>query len=193
MQLTTALLASSMALLAHAVPFHEHKHAHLHKRDANDFRIHVTNNCGVDKQFALYEITSDFQMLQTCEGRTIPQGETHVLHAPFDGIGLRLSGNADWPLGDQWNPQGLVEFGYSAYDGMDGTAYNLSFMEGSDPDIGISVTPHNTECEAKSCSPLTCSLADAWTNPDQISDGSPADTVCYHGKTGFNVVWCPSS
>ena len=31
-----------------------------------------------------------------------------------------------------------------------------------------------------------------WTNPDQTGDGSPADTVCYKGKTDFRVEFCPS-
>ncbi|KAK5174234.1 uncharacterized protein LTR77_001314 [Saxophila tyrrhenica] len=195
MQLTSVVLGASLALMAHAVPFHEHSHSHLHHaRNADKFPIHITNNCGSDKEFALYQITGDFQMLQMSAGRKICNGETHTLHAPFTGLGLRLSGNADWPTGDQWNPQALAEFGYSSYDGMDGTAYNLSFMEGAAEDIGVSITPDNKECGPKSCtSPSTCGLSQGWTNPDQTADGSPADTVCYHGKTGFSVVWCPSS
>lgn len=194
MQFTAALLASSLALMAHAVPFHEHNHMHLHnKRQSSDkFPIHITNNCGSDKSFALYQITPEFAMNQMSASRNIPNGETHTIHAPFDAIGLRLSGNADWPIGDQWNAQGLAEFGASTYNGQSGTAYDLSFMPGSDENIGISITPENSACEAKSCYPATCSLSQAWTNEDQTSDGSPADTVCYQGQTGFNVVWCPS-
>ncbi len=193
MQFTAALLASSMALMAHAVPMHGH-HAHHHlKRSSDSFPIHITNNCGASKDFALYQTTPAFEMNQMSASRTIPNGETHTIHAPFTALGLRLSGNADWPIGDQWNAQGLAEFGYSEYNGMTGTAYDLSFMSGSPADIGISITPENSQCEAKSCSPATCSLSQAWTNAGQTSNGSPADTVCYQGVTGFNVVWCPSS
>lgn len=194
MQLTTVVVGASMALMAHAIPFHEHKHAHLHhERSADSFPIHITNNCGSDKSFALYQITPDFAMNQMSDPRTIPSGETHTLHAPFTATGLRLSGNADWPIGDQWNAQALAEFGYSAYSGMTGTAYDLSFMEGSDPSIGASITPNNGQCSPKTCTtPTDCSTSQAWTNEDQVDDGSPADTVCYQGKTGFSVTWCPS-
>jgi hypothetical protein len=192
MQFTTALLASSLALMAHAVPFHEHNHMHLHERSVGKFPIHITNNCGSDKEFALFQITPDFQMNQMSPNRKICNGETHTIHAPFTALGLRLSGNADWPIANQWNAQGLAEFGYSEYNGQTGTAYDLSFMDGSPTDIGISITPENDQCEPKSCYPDNCSASDAWTNEDQVDDGSPADTVCYHGKTGFNVVWCPS-
>ena len=79
---------------------------------------------------------------------------------------------------------------------MDGTAYDLSVMEGSDADIGIGVYPigngkgSGKHYESKTCFPWHCPL-DYWTNPDQVKNGSPANTVCYYGKSDIKVVFCP--
>ena len=104
---------------------------------------------------------------------------------------MRLSGHAEWGTGGQWSPQALFEFGYSEYAGQKGTAYDLSVMEGSDGNIGIGAYPHNKKCPSKTCFPWDCPADQGWTSPGQTSIGSPADTVCYHGKTAFKVVFCP--
>jgi hypothetical protein len=80
MHLTTLALTSTVALMANAIPHQGHGHAHLHahqspveKRDnGNNFKIHVLNNCGDDKTFGIYQITSDFQMLQVTDPVCLP-------------------------------------------------------------------------------------------------------------------------
>ena len=104
---------------------------------------------------------------------------------------MRLSGHAERGVAGQWNPQALFEFGYSTYGGKKGTAYDLSVMQGSDGNIGIGVYPFNKKCESKTCFPWACDPSQGWTSPGQTDLGSPADTVCYHGKSGFKVVFCP--
>ncbi|KAK4555209.1 hypothetical protein LTR86_007505 [Recurvomyces mirabilis] len=196
---TVAALA--FASLAVAAP-HTHGHSHNHaravapasepeKRDDSTFELMVHNNCAEDKTFGLYQINSAFQMSQMSETETVPAGTNSTISAPFSALGMRLSATADKGTAAQWEAQTLFEFGYSAYNGMTGTAYDLSVMQGSTE--GIAAYPENTQCESKVCSSLGCALAEAWTDATQVADGSPADTVCYHGVTNFRVVWCPSS
>jgi len=199
---TASLLISSLfALTATAKPL-QHHHAMKHlKRDSfsgETFNIEICNNCPSDKHFGIYEITSAFQMLQTCDPVTIASGDSQTITAPYKALGQRLSGHAEWGTGGQWAPQALFEFGYSAYNGLEGTAYDLSLMQGCESDVGLAVYPilsgdaNSSDCPDKICSdPGNCDPSQAWTNPDQVSDGSPADTVCYHGKMDFKVVFCP--
>jgi len=104
----------------------------------------------------------------------------------------KSDGTADQGCAAQWNPQALFEFGYSEYAGQSGTAYDLSLMQGSDPSIGLSVNPlgGGPSCPSKSCSPTNCPPGQGWTNPDQVDEGSPGDTVCYQGQQNFEVTWC---
>lgn len=164
---------------------------------ANTFQIHVTNNCPFQKAVALYQITGDFQMLEKSKPTTIFPKKSLTINAPYKALGMRLSGHAEWGTAGQWQHQALFEFGYSEYAGTEGTAYNLSLMEGSDADVGLAayVVPNgkgSKQCPSKLCkTPGNCPLDQGWTNPGQITDGSPADTVCYKGKTDFKVVFCP--
>ena len=166
------------------------------KRDASTFNIKVHNNCGFEKSVALYQISSSFEMIQKSDPTTIPAGGHTTVVAPYTESGMRLSGHAEWPIGNQWNAQALFEFGYSTFSSVEGTAYDLSVMEGSDSDIGIGAYPvpngaGSSNCPKKTCFPWDCPLDQGWTNEDQVNDGSPADTTCYKGKTDFKVVFCP--
>ncbi|KAK3724755.1 hypothetical protein LTR37_000803 [Vermiconidia calcicola] len=182
MHFTSITLASSLALLASAVPHqghgYSHQHSHLAPR-SETFALKVTNNCATQKTFGLFQITGDFQMIQKSQPMPIPSGGSNTMQAPYRDLGMRLSATADQGPDAQWDAQALFEFGWGEYMGAEGTAYDLSFMEGCDPDIGILVTPDNSKCSPKSCYPDSCSASDAWTNENQIDDGSPADTVCY--------------
>lgn len=193
------ILTSLFALTATAIP-HGHGLRHAHKRDADTFNIEITNNCPSTKQFGIYSITSGFEMLQQCEPVSIDSNSTQTIAAPYKGLGMRLSGHAEWGVGGQWAPQALFEFGYSEYNGMEGTAYDLSMMEGCESDVGLAAYPQlsseadSEDCPSKICTdPSKCDPSQAWTNPAQNLAGSPADTVCYHGKMDFKVVFCPSS
>lgn len=165
---------------------------------ANTFAIQLYNNCPFQKQFALYQIVPDaYTMVQRSNPVNVPsKGHTTIL-APFKDAGMRLSGHAEWGTDKQWQTQALFEFGYSTYAGKEGTAYDLSVMEGSNKDIGVGVYPiangkgSGKYCESKTCFPWSCAPAQGWTNPGQTSLGSPADTTCYYGKTDFKVVFCP--
>lgn len=187
-------LLSLFALTATAIP-HNHGLRHAHqKRDAETFNIEITNNCPSTKQFAIYQITDAFAMLQQCEPVTIDSNCTQTIQAPYKGIGMRLSGQAELGPAGQWAPQALFEFGYSEYNGMEGTAYDLSMMDGCDKAIGLAAYPQpsSEDCPDKICKdPSNCDPSQAWTNPGQNAQGSPADTVCYHGKMDFKVVFCP--
>ena len=121
------------------------------------------------------------------QSTSIAAGSKGTIAAPYSGIGMRLSATAGDGAAAQWSAQALFEFGYSEYNGIAGSAYDLSVMGG---DVGLAVYPENTECPSKKCTPSDCAPDQGWTNADQVEDGSPADTVCYHGKTNFNVVWC---
>lgn len=135
-------------------------------------------------------------MLERSKPTNVKPKQMHTIHAPYRDLGIRLSGHAEWGTARQWEVQALFEFGYGQYGGKEGTAYNLSVMEGSDKDVGVGVYPipngkGSGKCQSKTCFPWNCPLSQGWTNPDQIKDGSPADTVCYEGKTDFKVVFCP--
>ena len=115
---------------------------------------------------------------------------TAALLAPFRDLGMRLSGHTEWGTDRQWDAQALFEFGYAEYMGKSGTAYDLSVMKGSDADVGIGAYPlrdgkGSGNCKSKSCFPWSCPMDQGWTDESQWQQGSPADTVCYFGKTDF--------
>ncbi|KAK5744002.1 hypothetical protein LTR17_002340 [Elasticomyces elasticus] len=190
------IAAASFAALASAVPHAGHSHRHAHKapalapRDDSTFDLTVHNNCTGAKSFGLYQVSPAFEMVEMSDPISLEPGESACINAPFSALGMRLSGTADKGCDGQWSAQTLFEFGYSEYNGMTGTAYDLSVMEGSVLE-GIAAYPATPLCESKVCSATGCSLAQAWTQPEQEGEGSPADTVCYHGKQAFDVVWCP--
>lgn len=194
--LKTITLGSILAALAVAAP----SGRNYARQDSTSFTIRTHNNCSEDHQFALYQVTSSYQMIQMTTPVMIPANGGHApITAPFHQTGMRLSATAGQGTAAQWNAQALFEFGYTApYSGsMSGTAYDLSVMQGSNPDIGISVKPvpngtGSQDCESKICFPDNCPAAQGWTNPDQVNQGSPADTVCYHGPTDFIVTFCPT-
>lgn len=195
-----ALAAASVAALAplaQAVPHaHSHSHRHAHSvetRDDSTFDLTVYNNCSTSKTFGLYQISSSFEMTQMSDPVAIASGGVSVIEASFTAIGMRLSATADQGTDAQWDAQTLFEFGYSAYSDLTGTAYDLSVMEGVADGDGIAAYPATSACPSKICTTLGCALAEAWTDADQTSDGSPADTVCYEGNQNFKVVWCPST
>uniref|UniRef100_A0A2D3UY59 Uncharacterized protein n=1 Tax=Ramularia collo-cygni TaxID=112498 RepID=A0A2D3UY59_9PEZI len=196
MQFSGLALTALLAFTASALPSINQDTSSLSARGVDEFKIHVVNKCKWTKQFALYQITGDFQMLEKSTPVNIPTGGTKTIMADFHAIGMRLSGHAEWGTARQWEHNALFEFGHSEYMGVQGTAYNLSLMKGSDADIGIRVFPiangrGSGTCQVKTCAPWNCPAAQGWTDPDQINVGSPADTVCYHGKTDFRVVFCP--
>ena len=179
-------VASVLALTASAVPHasqHQHKHRSISSRDTNNFALHVHNQCQDTQTFAVYQITSDYQVQQQSASATINPGESNTIMAPFYETGLRLATDAS--ISDT---QALFEFGYSTYAGNEGTAYDISVMGG---DIGVAVYPRDRACASKYCTPTNCALSQGWTSAAQVNDGSPADTTCYEGKTDFKVVFCP--
>lgn len=186
---TTGLaLLSLLAMTATASPVKSVSHV---TRQDSTFKLNVKNNCAWSKDVALYQITDDFEMLEMSTPTTILSGDSITIDAPYLDIGMRLSGHAELGCAGQWEAQALFEFGYSAWGDIAGTAYDLSVMEGSEEDVGISVVPSNGNCPSKSCSPSDCPMDQGWTNADQVDDGSPADVVCYEGVTEFSVTWCP--
>lgn len=192
---TAGLTAGIMALTARAALYNVSQSVFVQPRDDDAFQLHVWNNCPWTKQVAIYGVTSNFQMVQYSDPTNIEPGHKHIINAPFHGIGLRLSGHAEWGTDGQWANQALFEFGYSEYEGQTGTAYDVSIMTGSDPDIGLGAYPiangqGSESCKSFSCWPWYCPADQGWTDPGQVSLGSPADTVCYKGKTDFKVVWC---
>ena len=195
------VLTAILALTVSAAPLNETnlfssivargKELHAAKRAASRFNVQVWNNCPFVKEFAMYQVTPEFTMLQKSKPVNIQPGGSHIFHPRFKAEGMRLSGHAEWGTGGQWQPQALFEFSYSTYAGVEGTAYDASVMEGSDPDIGIGIYPHNDQCRVQQCWPWSCPPDQGWTTPDQVNIGSPADTVCYQGKTDFDIVFCP--
>lgn len=213
-------IASLFAISASAVPHAGHEHRHLHHRQATSatatsvspsetstatpsqapsgsssggdtFMITIDNQCSTDLEFGIFAVSASFAMETMGNTVNIAAGGTGAIAAPFTGIGMRLSGTASQGAAAQWAAQPLFEFGYSEYSGQTGTAYDLSIMEGSVPsNVGLAVVPENGACPAKKCTPTSCPLSQGWTNPDQVNVGSPADTVCYQGKTNFRVTWC---
>jgi len=194
------LLSSLFALTATALPTTNLASRSSGGSNSDTINIEVCNQCDSTKHFGLYQITSAFNMLSHMNPITIPSNGTQTITAPYKQTGMRLSGHAEWGLAGQWKTQALFEFGYSQYGDLDGTAYNLSKMDGSedDEDVGLAVYPTVDgeacdECPSKICTSGNCDLSQAWTDPDQTADGSPADTVCYKGKPAFKVVFCPSA
>jgi len=189
-----AIATATFAALAQAVPHaHNHRHAHAHaaeKRDAQNFELTIHNNCADTKTFGLYQVTAAFDMLSMSSPIALESNHSTTIQAPFNELGMRLSATADQE--DQWVAQTLFEFGYSTYNDLTGTAYDLSVMEGAAEGEGIAAYPATSECESKICTATGCGLAESWTNADQTANGSPADTVCYQGMQNFKVVWCPN-
>lgn len=139
-------------------------------------------------------------MIEMSKPLNIESKKSSIIDAPYKALGMRLSGHAEWGTGGQWKAQALFEFGYAAmeYGGasLAGSAYDASVMKGSDADIGVAIYPIDNgkgskSCESKSCSSWNCPADQGWTEPEQVNNGSPADTVCYKGKTDFKVVYCP--
>ncbi|KAH9826356.1 Osmotin/thaumatin-like superfamily [Teratosphaeria destructans] len=191
MQYKQLALAAAMALTASARPsshvHHPHPHVAEEKRDSETFIINVWNHCPESKHIALYQITSSFTVNQLSEPTEVDSGCDLNITAPFTEAGMRVSAHAEWGTAGQWLPQALAEFGYSTFSDTHGTAYDNSVMGGSD--FGVGIYPANEECESKTCQLDNCPLDQGWTNEDQTSNGSPADTVCYHGVTDFKVVF----
>lgn len=190
------LISSLFALTATASPINrlvERSSDSYGDNGGDTFNIEIQNNCPSTKNFGLYQVASGFSMQEKSKTVTIDQNSTETIAAPYKDIGLRLSGHAEWGIGGQWKVQALAEFGFSQYGDLEGTAYNLSLMEGCEEDVGVAIYPqsNNDDCPNKKCYPGNCSEDQGWTNPGQTSSGSPADTVCYHGKTNFKVVFCP--
>jgi hypothetical protein len=190
LKMLPTFLGALLTMTATANPITTTSNNTLAARDTT-FTLHVRNQCRWVKQVALYQITPSFQMVQRSNPTNINPGQKIDIQAPFYDSGMRLSGHAERGTAWQWNAQALFEFGHSSYNGQDGTAYDLSVMQGSDGDIGIGAWPANGACEGKICFPWDCRPDQGWTNPNQVNQGSPADTVCYYGKTDFTVVFCP--
>lgn len=195
--LPTALL-SALLTLAIAIPLNTTDYALLDPRGGRQprFKIHLWNNCPFPKAFAIYSVTPSFKMLQHTPTVNLAHGESHTFHPRFHAIGMRLAGHAERGVDGQWMNQALFEFGYSKYAGKEGTAYDVSIMEGSDRDIGVGAYPISNpkgsgKCRDFTCFPWYCPPNQGWTKPEQDRLGSPADTVCYEGKTDFKVVFCP--
>jgi hypothetical protein len=172
---TELALTSLFALSALASLLTPHAHAlrHLQPRDST-FNITVKNSCAATIYPATYSISSSFVMTQESSGAS-----TNVVTS-YTATGMRLSPNGNWPLAQQWNDQPLFEYGYGAFNGVAGTAYDLSLMKyvATAPDTGgLKVVPANSQCETKTCTPSNCPADQGWTD---TSDGnSAADTGCY--------------
>ncbi|KAK5116694.1 hypothetical protein LTR62_007368 [Meristemomyces frigidus] len=174
-------------------------HANLAARDET-FNLNVWNNCKFVKEVVVYTVLQPaWEMVEVSTPTNIQPGAELTIPVPFHGTGMRLSGHAEWGVAGGWRPQALFEFGYSSYSGAEGTAYDLSLMQGSDPDIGMGVWPiengHGSgQCKQDVCFPWSCGANgnQGWLNPDQsdVGDAAP-DTVCYKGKTDFKIVYCP--
>lgn len=151
----------------------------------NNFSIHVINKCAHAQPAGIFRINPDYSTTTLTPLTTIAaKTGTHTFTAPFNGVGLRLAVKQD-----QFAAQDLFEFGHSSYAGKQGTAYDLSLFGGTA--MGMKVVPSNGACETKICTSKSCPHNQAWTNPDQKNEGSPADTVCYQGKINFTVTYCP--
>jgi hypothetical protein len=192
-----ALLLRALALGTRAAPFQPYPNTTHVTRSDPTFNLHIWNNCHFVKEVAVYTVTSDFKMVAVTDSHNIQPGQEHTLTVPFYGTGMRLSGHAEWDVVGQWRPQALFEFGYSTYAGSEGTAYDLSLMEGSDPDIGMGVYPIENgkgsgTCASKTCFPWYCPGNQGWLDPNQSDAGTAApDTVCYKGRSAFKIVYCP--
>ncbi|WPH03452.1 Hypothetical protein R9X50_00633200 [Acrodontium crateriforme] len=177
---TKLALAAALATGISALPIQ------VRQAEPETFNIKVINSCAHDQPIGVFRINPDFSTSTLTPMTTIASGQSHNLTVPYKEIGLRIATNEN-----QFTAQPLFEFGYSGWGDVEGTAYDLSMMSGLI--TGMKATPANPLCEAKQCDSLICKLASAWTNADQTADGSPADTVCYHGKTDFTVEYCPKN
>lgn len=149
------------------------------------FSIDVINNCAHTQAVGLFQINADYSTAVISPLTAIgADGGRNTFSAPFAATGLRLATKQE-----QFVSQNLVEFGYSTYAGQEGTAYDLSLFDGTF--IEMKVVPSDNRCETKICTSQSCPSNQAWTNPAQMNEGSPADTVCYHGKINFTVYYCP--
>lgn len=162
----------------------------------DSFAIHVVNSCSDVKHVGIYGVTSSYQAVQYGGSATVAPGQTHVLQAPFHAAGLRLTANAQLGKANVFQAQSLFEFGYSQYRGQEGTSYDLSLMQGDEIGMAVDVLNNGNgsgSCPSKKCgSPSNCPADQGWTDPNQASLGSPADTTCYKGKTAFKVTLCPN-
>ena len=164
--------------------------------DGGNFAIHVVNQCSEAKDVGIFGVTPDFQATQAGVTQNIAPGQTATLKAPFTAIGQRLTANAQEGPSNVFEAQSLFEFGYSSWNGLTGTSYDLSLMAGAQIGMAVDVLDNGNgsgSCESKICvDPNNCATSQAWTDPDQVNIGSPADTTCYKGKTDFKVTLCPS-
>ncbi|KAK5733167.1 hypothetical protein LTR17_009908 [Elasticomyces elasticus] len=198
MHFSASTLSAVLALAASTAATPLSYNSILESRDLNTFKLHVWNNCKFVKMAAMYSVTSDFKMVQHSTPTNIQPGKMITINAPFRESGMRLSGHAEWGTDGQWRNQALFEFGYSTYAGKEGTAYDISIMQGSDPDIGMGAYPipngrGSGKCLSKTCFPWLPAGSGGWLYPEQNDVGENApDTVCYEGgKTDFKIVFCP--
>lgn len=196
MAFTGLALTTLLALSVRAAPFVAPSTEPVVARSADTFNLIVQNNCSFVKEVGITSVSPTFEMIIDAAGVNIEPGQSHTFTPNYYQQGLRLSGHMEWV--NQWQPQALLEFGYSSYKNVEGTAYDLSFMMPvPDPDIGMKVEPidngqGSSTCETKTCWPWNCPPSQGWTNPDQSDIGNPADTVCYQGKSDYRVTYCPS-
>lgn len=93
MYTTGLVLSALLAGIAVAAP--ADKYSALQSRSDDTFKIHVWNNCPFTNQVALYQITSDFQMIQKSTPANIASKGSKVIAAPYNALGMRLSGHAE--------------------------------------------------------------------------------------------------
>lgn len=197
MFLPTILLALLTLLthLTHASPVDLAPHT-----TTPTFRLTITNACPTPRTFGLYRVDQPTTAPWTITPHSPPvpllPGQSQTFLVPYALTGMRLSGHAEWPVAAQWNPQALFEFGFSTFQvnggpWVEGTAYDLSVMDGSEPGVGTSVEPEDGRCWTKRCRPGACAKWEGWTKEGSEKEGgNEADTGCYHGMTNFKVVWC---
>ncbi|KAK3626893.1 hypothetical protein LTR56_019519 [Elasticomyces elasticus] len=193
MHFSASTLSAVLALAASTAATPLSYNSTIESRDPNTFKLHVWNNCKFVKMAAIYSVTSDFKMVQHSTPTNIQPGKISTINAPFRESGMHLSGHAEWGTDGQWRNQALFEFGYSTYAGKEGTAYDISIMQGSDPDIGMGAYPipngrGSGKCLSKTCFPWLPAGSGGWLYPEQNDVGENApDTVCYT-KTDFKVI-----
>jgi len=180
------VVSSLLALTAMASP-HHHAHRMLHRRDASNFTISVVNNCSHTIHAATYSMSDAFIISQESATHVIEPDCSANVTTNYYGTGMRLSPNANLSLAEQYLPQAMFEYGYSAAMGVAGTAYDISMMGLVGP--GMEVVPANPQCEKKCCTTTSCSIEQGWTSATQAWG---ADTTCYYGQTDFTVTFCPA-
>nr|POE82366.1 hypothetical protein CFP56_72514 [Quercus suber] len=171
-------LASLLAIGAIASP--------ISRRQDATFNINVVNSCGNDLNLGVFTL-NESGVSQTADTQTVSaNGGTATFVADFNAVSQRLS---TMDVNNQFSAQSLFEFGYSAFGGITGTAYDLSLIGASTP--GMQVVPANSNCETKTCTGSSFPVDQCWTNADQWNIGSPADSTCSFGPTDFTVTYCP--